>query len=58
MLNRSRSRLQPLNGMYIANQESMKIQQVVIEIVAGFLPINVIAADSCPNAGDDSKVPG
>ena len=44
--------------MYIANQESMKIQQVVIEIVAGFLPINVIAADSCPNAGDDSKVPG
>jgi hypothetical protein len=30
----------------------------VIEIVAGFLPINVIAADSCPNAGNDSKAPG
>ena len=30
----------------------------MIEIVAGFLPINVIAADSCPNAGNDSKVPG
>jgi len=38
--------------------KSVNIQWVVIEIVAGFLPINVIAADSCPNAGNDSKVPG
>jgi len=36
----------------------MNIQQVVLELVAGFLPINGIAADSCPNAGNDSKVPG